>query len=195
MKSFSQFLKEEIDLRGNQGIPDDFISNADRQARANLGVNIDDPRQLGQYGPQIGRLIAQSQQIMNQGLNREQLRERKDKLEKLAYDIVMSEYGEILEASEKPVDLIIKFVEEGNVTTITFGNWAASSTSSSTCPTSSPLRIKSNVNPPLSFRPGKNSLAVEANVVTSISLAFPEPKPLIPITPPRAMLLKRKVVP
>ena len=115
MKSFSQFLKEEIDLRGNQGIPDDFISNADRQARANLGVNIDDPRQLGQYGSQIGRLIAQSQQIMNQGLSRDQLKERKEKLEKLAYDIVMSEYSEILEASEKPVELIIKFVEEGRV--------------------------------------------------------------------------------
>jgi len=115
MKSFSQFLKEEIDLRGNQGIPDDFMSSAERQARTNLGVNIDDPRQLGTYGPQIGRLIAQSQQIMNQGLNREQLRERKDKLEKLAYDIVMSEYSEILEASEKPVELIIKFVEEGQV--------------------------------------------------------------------------------
>ena len=52
---------------------------------------------------------------MNQGLTREQLRERKDKLEKLAYDIVMSEYSEILEASEKPVELIIKFVEEGQV--------------------------------------------------------------------------------
>jgi hypothetical protein len=115
MKSFSQFLKEEIDLRGNEGIPDDFMSGAERQASTNLGVNIDDPRQLGTYGPQIGRLIGQSQQIMNQGLNREQLRERKDKLEKLAYDIVMSEYGEILEASEKPVDLIIKFVEEGNI--------------------------------------------------------------------------------
>jgi len=115
MKSFSQFLKEEIDLRGNQGMPDDFISNADRKARANLGVKIEEPRQLGQYGPQIGRLIAQSQQIMNQGLNREQLRERKDKLEKLAYDLVMSQYSEILEASEKPVELVIKFVEEGQV--------------------------------------------------------------------------------
>ncbi len=115
MKSFSQFLKEEIDLRGNQGIPDDFMSGAERQARTNLGVNIDDPRQLGTYGPQIGRLMGLSQQIMNQGLSRDQLKERKDKLEKLAYDIVMSEYGEILEASEKPVDLIIKFVEEGRV--------------------------------------------------------------------------------
>jgi hypothetical protein len=115
MKSFSQFLKEEIDLRGNEGIPDDFISGAERQARTNLGVNIDDPRQLGTYGPQIDRLVKQSQQIMRQGLNIKQLSERKEKLEKLAYDIVMSEYAEILEASEKPVNLIIKFVEEGNV--------------------------------------------------------------------------------
>jgi len=115
MKSFSQFLKEEIDLRGNQGIPDDFISSADRQARTNLGVNIEDPRQLGVYGPQIGRLIGQSQQIMAQGLDREQLKDRKEKLEKLAYDLVMSQYGEILETSEKPVELIIKFVEEGTV--------------------------------------------------------------------------------
>ena len=112
MKSFSQFLKEEIDLRGNQGIPDDFISSADRQARTNLGVNIEDPRQLGVYGPQIGRLIGQSQQIMAQG---GQLNVRKRQLEKLAYDLVMSQYGEILEASEKPVELVIKFVEEGEV--------------------------------------------------------------------------------
>jgi len=115
MKSFSQFLKEEIDLRGNQGIPDDFISSADRQASTNLGVNIEDPRQLGLYGPQIGRLIGQSQQIMSQGLDREQLKDRKEKLEKLAYDLVMSQYSEILEASEKPVELVIKFVEEGQV--------------------------------------------------------------------------------
>jgi hypothetical protein len=115
MKSFSQFLKEEIDLRGNKGIPDDFMSGAERQARTNLGVNIDDPRQLGTYGPQIGRLIGQSKQIMSQGLSREQLKDRKEKLEKLAYDLVMSEYSEILEASEKPVELIIKFVEEGKV--------------------------------------------------------------------------------
>lgn len=115
MKSFSQFLKEEIDLRGNQGIPDDFMSNAERQARTNLGVGIEDPRQLGVYGPQIGRLIGQSQQIMAQGLDREQLKDRKEKLEKLAYDLVMSQYGEILEASEKPVELVIKFVEEGTV--------------------------------------------------------------------------------
>lgn len=112
MKSFSQFLKEEIDLRGNQGIPDDFMSGAERQARTNLGVNIDDPRQLGVYGPQIGRLIGQSQQIMAQG---GQLNVRKRQLEKLAYDLVMSQYGEILEASEKPVELVIKFVEEGEV--------------------------------------------------------------------------------
>ena len=110
MKSFSDFLKEEIDLRGNKGIPDDLMGDAERQARTNLGVRLDDPRQMNQYGPQIMRLIGQSQQIMMQGLDRRQLEERFVKLETLAKDIVLAEYGELLEASEKPVNLIIKLL-------------------------------------------------------------------------------------
>ncbi len=110
MKSFSDFLKEEIDLRGNKGIPDDLMGGAERQARSNLGVRIDDPRQMNQYGPQIMRLIGQSQQIMMQGLDRRQLEERFVKLETLAKNIVLAEYGELLEASEKPVNLIIKLL-------------------------------------------------------------------------------------
>lgn len=110
MKNFSDFLKEEIDLRGNKGIPTNLMSGAERQARTNLGINIDDPRQMGQYGPQIMQLIGQSQQIMSQGLDRQQLEERFVKLETLAKNIVLAEYGELLEASEKPVNLIIKLL-------------------------------------------------------------------------------------
>lgn len=110
MKSFSDFLKEEIDLRGNTGIPDDLMGGAERQARTNLGVNIDDPRQMNQYGPQIMQLIGQSQQIVMQGLDRRQVEERFVKLETLAKNIVLAEYGELLAASEKPVNLIIKLL-------------------------------------------------------------------------------------
>jgi hypothetical protein len=110
MKSFSDFIKEEIDLRGNTGIPDDLMGGAERQARTNLGVNIDDPRQMNQYGPQIMQLIGQSQQIVMQGLDRRQLEERFVKLETLAKNIVLAEYGELLAASEKPVNLIIKLL-------------------------------------------------------------------------------------
>jgi hypothetical protein len=41
MKSFSDFIKEEIDLRGNKGIPDNLMGDSDRQASANLGISID----------------------------------------------------------------------------------------------------------------------------------------------------------
>jgi hypothetical protein len=110
MKSFSDFIKEEIDLRGNKGIPGDLMGGAERQARTNLGVNIDDPRQLREYGPQLMSLVGQSQQIMQQGLDRRQLEERFVKLETLAKNIVLAEYGELLEASDKPVNLIIKLL-------------------------------------------------------------------------------------
>lgn len=112
MKRFSEFIKEEIDLKGNTGIPDDFIDNSDKQAERNLGVRVDDQRQMGQLGPQIGRLLGQTGQIMMGGgrLNPTQLEERWVKLEELAKSIVLDEIGDILEASEKPVDLIIKLI-------------------------------------------------------------------------------------
>lgn len=110
MKSYSEFLKEEIDLKGNKGIPDDFMSSADKQAKANLNIRIDDPSQMRQYGGQLMQLVGQSDSIVRSGLNKDELEERFVKLEKLATDIVLSEYGEILEASDKPVDLIIKLL-------------------------------------------------------------------------------------
>lgn len=110
MKSYSEFLKEEIDLKGNKGIPDDFMSSADKQAKSNLNIRIDDPSQLQRYGGQLMQLVAQSDSIVRSGLNKDELEERFVKLEKLATDIVLSEYNEILEASDKPVDLIIKLL-------------------------------------------------------------------------------------
>jgi hypothetical protein len=109
MKSFIDFLKEEIDLRGNTGITNDFMRNADRQASQNLGVRVDDPRQLGQYGSQIMQLVARSKQIMFAG-NEQQVDERLTKLEQLAKNIILEQYQDILDASEKPVELIIKIL-------------------------------------------------------------------------------------
>ncbi len=115
MKRFSEFLKEEIDLRGNTGIPDDFMRNSDRQAERNLGVRVDDERQMmgrDGLGSQIMGLIQQSGQIMmgNGRLNPTQLEERWVKLEELAKNIVLDEFNDILEASEKPVELLIKLI-------------------------------------------------------------------------------------
>jgi hypothetical protein len=62
MKSFSDFIKEEIDLRGNN-IPDNLMGDSDRQASANLGISIDNPAQMRTYGPQIMNLIGQSSKL------------------------------------------------------------------------------------------------------------------------------------
>jgi hypothetical protein len=80
MKRFDQFIKEEIDLRGNKGVPDDFMRKSEQEAERNLGLRIDDESQMRQYGPQIMNLIGQSQQFLSVGpngqrLNREQMDE------------------------------------------------------------------------------------------------------------------------
>ena len=119
MKNYSQFIKEEIDVRDIEGLPDDFTRKSDQEAERSLGVRKDDPRQMMQYGPQIGQLIAQSQQLMmtnerGQRLTGDELSERKSKIEDLAKTVIMDEYGDILEASEKPVELRIKLVDSGS---------------------------------------------------------------------------------
>ena len=113
MKRFEQFIKEEIDLKGNKGIPDNLMSDADKQAEKNLGVRKDDERQMMQFGPQIGGLIQRSMRIMSQGLDRNSLEERFVKLETLAKDIIMEEYGDFLSSSEKPIELDIKLLRPG----------------------------------------------------------------------------------
>jgi hypothetical protein len=119
MKNYLKFIKEEIDARDIEGLPDDFIRKSDQEAERSLGVRKDDPRQMQQYGPQIMGLIQQSQQLMmtderGSRLTGAQLSERKSKLEDLVKSVIMDEYGDILKSSEKPVELRIKLVDSGN---------------------------------------------------------------------------------
>lgn len=109
MKSFIDFIKEEIDLRGNTGIPDDFMRNSDRQAGQNLNIRVDDPSQMRQYGPRIMQLVDQSKRYIYSG-NQEEVEERLVKLEVLAKNIILEQYQDILDASEKPVELDIKML-------------------------------------------------------------------------------------
>lgn len=120
MKRFDQFIKEEIDLRGNKGVPDDFMRKSEQEAERNLGLRIDDESQMRQYGPEIMRLIGQSQQFLpigpnGQRLNREQMDERFSKLEKLAQDVVMNKYGEVIDLAigETPFELKITLLKPG----------------------------------------------------------------------------------
>ena len=122
MRKFSDFIKEEIDLRGNRGIPGDFMRNSEEEAGRNLGIRIDDESQMRNIWPQFQQLMNQSMQIMMQGpdgrqLGREQMQARLDALQNLAKDVIMDEYGEILESSEKPVELDIRLVNPNEVIT------------------------------------------------------------------------------
>lgn len=108
MKNFLQFLKEEVDLKGNKGIDDEFMKKAEDQARQNLGVT---PNANGPVaGGDIGSLMRRSAQLLTAGLNTDQIEERYTKLEQLAKRVIMDEYGDIIEASEKPVELLIKLI-------------------------------------------------------------------------------------
>ena len=106
MKNFSQFMKEEVDLRGNKGVPLDFMSNARQQAARNLEIEPEMNRPVGN----IGSLMARSTYLLTNGLNAEQIEERYKSLEALAKSVIMDEYGDIIEASEKPVELMIRLI-------------------------------------------------------------------------------------
>jgi len=120
MKKFSDFIKEEIDLRGNSGVPRDFMRNSEEEAERNLGIRPDDESQMREVWPDFQRKMGQSMQMMMQGpdgrpLGRPQMQERVEALQNLAKDLIMDEYGDILEASSKPVELDIKLVMMGQV--------------------------------------------------------------------------------
>ena len=107
MKNYLEFLKEEVDLKGNKGIDDDFMKKAEDQAKQNLGVT---PNTNGPVAGDIGSLMRRSAQLLTNGLNTDQMEERYTKLEQLAKRVIMDEYGDIIEASEKPVELLIKLI-------------------------------------------------------------------------------------
>jgi len=108
MKNYLEFLKEEVDLKGNKGIDDDFMKKAEDQATQNLGVtpNANTEVPVGD----LGSLMIKSAQLLTNGLNTDQIEERYTKLEQLAKRVIMDEYGDIIEASEKPVELLIKLI-------------------------------------------------------------------------------------
>ena len=123
MKRFSEFIKEEIDLRGNSGVPRDFMRNSEEEAERNLGIQPDDDRgQMGAIMQNFGSLDRRSNELLMQGpdgrrLDRQQFMDRITALQNLAKDVIMDEYGDILDASAKPVELDIRLVPNGQVNT------------------------------------------------------------------------------
>ena len=120
MKTFGEFLKEEVDLRGSKVVPSDFMSKSEEEARQSLGVALDDERQMGRIWPEFEQNMMQSNQLLRTGqdgreLNPEQLEERIKRLEVLAETVVREEFGDILDTAIKPIELNIKLVRQGSV--------------------------------------------------------------------------------
>lgn len=120
MKNFKDFIKEEVDLRGSKGIPSDFMSKAEQEARASLGIRPDDERQMMTLWPDFERNMRESSQLLTTGPNGErlsetQVKERVEKLEKLAEKVVRDQFDEILDTAVKPIELKIKLVPMGQV--------------------------------------------------------------------------------
>ena len=120
MKNFEKFIKEEVDLRGNKGVPDDFMRKSDEEAAKNLGIRPDDESQMRNLWPSFEGAMRQSQQILSTGTNgqrlsQSELQQRITKLEKLAEKVIRDQFGEILDSSIKPIELDIKLVAMGSV--------------------------------------------------------------------------------
>jgi hypothetical protein len=121
MKSFEQFLNEEADIKKSGGVPSDFTQKSEEQARRGLGVRPDDERgEMPRIWPEFDQNMRQSNQLLRTGPNGSQLsqadtQQRINQLEDLAKRVVLEEFGDILRASVKPIELDIKLVAQGGV--------------------------------------------------------------------------------
>jgi hypothetical protein len=106
LKDFSSFLNEEADVRKNTGLPKDFIRNSEEDAKINLGVTPDEPKQL-----ELGTLLAQANQIMIQSIPLNQIEEKFTKLEEIASDVIKKEFKTIFEIL--PIELKLRLVRPG----------------------------------------------------------------------------------
>ncbi len=96
MKSFSEFLKEEISIKGNKGIPEEKLREIEQKGAEKIRGEV--PPQLFS---RIMQLMGQSQPL---------IRGNQKKLEKLAEEVLRDTYPIILEG----VDLKLQLVTDGN---------------------------------------------------------------------------------
>lgn len=125
MKKYLQFIKEEISIKGNQGVPNEYLSKVDREASIRN-------RQIRGGYPEMMQKIDQSLRILLNGIAEprdfmmDRLSDRQKQristvfkqLEKLAEDVIKTEYADILQNT----DLDIKLVMPREVTKLMKGS-------------------------------------------------------------------------
>ena len=103
MKDFKKFL-EEVTIKGNPSVPGeggkqpgdkDYLKDTEARAKARLGLS--GRENPGQIGGRLMQLLQQSQQVT---------RGREEDLEKLAKEIILQNYGEILDGVELDIKLL-----------------------------------------------------------------------------------------
>lgn len=114
-------INEEVDLKNNKGIPDNFMSDIEDEARKNLNVSIDDESKVMPLFDQLNRSTEICTKIITTDengdkLSNSEIEERYRYLENLAEKVVRSEFGELLDASILPIVLDINYVKSGEVT-------------------------------------------------------------------------------
>lgn len=97
IKKYTKFL-EEVTIKGNQGIPNspDYLSNVERRARTRLGDNgrpipEGDPEMIMRNGQEFMNLVSRSSRM---------IRGKERELEELAKEVILSNYGSILDGVE-----------------------------------------------------------------------------------------------
>lgn len=113
-------INEEIDLRSNKGIPDDFMSDIEDQAKKNLNISIDDESKAPSLAIQLNSLTQVCDRIISTDgegnmLSKEGIDKRYRFLEDLAEKVVREKYGDLLDASILPIVLDINYVKHGQV--------------------------------------------------------------------------------
>lgn len=120
IRKYKNFLKEEVDIRGNKGISDDFMSKSEEEARRNLNIRIDDESQMRTIFPRFMTLrntydrLYRTDENGNR-LSTNELNRRKTELENLAKEVIIDEFKELLNVGVKPIKFEIILVDMGNV--------------------------------------------------------------------------------
>jgi hypothetical protein len=105
MKNFLKFIKEEVDVKDIQGLPEDFIPKSKKYARETLGSTPDDPGQMRQFGPELMGLLGRSKDIISKDdtgrkLTQIEKIERLNSLSELAEKIIQHKYKDLIEVVE-----------------------------------------------------------------------------------------------
>lgn len=114
MKKFRDFKINEADIRDIYGLPKDFISITDREARE-MGINIDSHGQFQRFYSELVQLNRKALGIMTDmgSLPKSEFEIKLDKLEDLAVEVIREEFGDVLDSFEVPVTLDLNIVREG----------------------------------------------------------------------------------